>query len=259
MDWRELNLNLIPQVGATGGDANLQPTFGNLIGITSQGSTSSIVLTASNTSTQVGQQISVDVEIKTNSFTINEYRIVVDFDPTKLQVVDAAPSTAGTQITFLDTVFQVTGTNNTVSPAGRITLIAKTPGGNALQVNRKVAKITFQAQNPGVSNIQTVTGATGSQLINQNGVAIASSVNNVSINIGNQVSSSSTNTAGSSSSGGAGSSSSGGGGSSSSGGVGQIPDTALPDDVVAVVTVLLGMGLVVLGLRLRKARRDFLS
>lgn len=258
MNWRELELKLIPAAEATGADSSLQPTFGNLLGITSQGATASITLTASSTATQVGQQIKVDVEIKTNTFTINEYRIVIDFDPSKFQVVDAEPTTPGNQVAFLDTVFQVTGTNNIVSSSGRVTLIAKTPSGNAFQVNRKVAQITLQAQNPGVTNIQMVTGATGSQLINQNGVAIASGVNNVSINIGNQAVTSSTtsgvntsgnptNTTGTNTT----------GGSSSSGGT--IPDTALPEDIIAVITVLFGLSLVGLGIRLRKARRDFFS
>lgn len=255
MNLSELDLNLIPRVSATGGDANLQPTFGTLTGVVLPGTTASIALTASSTSVGVGSQFSVDVEIKTGSFTINEYRIVVDFDPTKLQVVDAEPNTPGTQVSFLDTVFQVSGGSNSTSAAGRITLIAKTPSGNALQVNRKVAKITFQAQNMGTSNVQTATGATGSQLINGNGVAIANTVNNLTINIGVQSSTSTatTNTTSRPSS----STTANTNTTTSSGGGGVIPDTALPDDIVAVLTVLIGLGLITLGVKLRRSRKDY--
>jgi hypothetical protein len=195
------------------------------------------------------------VEVKTGQFSINEYRVVIDFDPTKLQVVDAEPSTPGTQISFLDTVFQVSGGNNSTSAAGRITLIAKTISGNALQVNRKVAKVTFQAQSTGTSNIQTATGATGSQLINANGVAIANTVNNLTVNITTQTgtitsTSSATQTATSTLS-----TTSSPTTTSAPGTV--IPDTALPDDVVAIVTVLIGLGLVTLGVKLRRSRKDY--
>lgn len=255
MNLSELDLNLIPRVGATGGDATLQPTFGNLTGVSIPGTTASISLTASSTSVGVGSQFSVDVEIKTGTFTINEYRIVVDFDPTKLQVVDAEPNTPGTQISFLDTVFQVSGGNNSTSAAGRITLIAKTISGNALQVNRKVAKITFQAQSTGTSNIQTATGATGSQLINANGVAIANTVNNLTVNIGTQTVSSSVSSSVSSNTS-IGTTSAASNTTSSAPGT-VIPDTALPDDIVAVVTALIGLGLITLGVKLRRSRKDY--
>lgn len=255
MNLSELDLNLIPRVGATGGDANLQPTFGTLTGVSIPGTTASIALTASSTSVGVGGQFTVDVEVKTGSFTINEYRIVVDFDPTKMQVVDAEPNTPGTQISFLDTVFQVSGGNNSTSAAGRITLIAKTISGNALQVNRKVARITFQAQSTGTSNIQTATGASGSQLINANGVAIANTVNNLTINIGTQsVTSSATSSVSSNTT--ATTTTSDSSTTTSAPGT-VIPDTALPDDIVAILTVVIGLGLITLGVKLRRSRKEY--
>lgn len=257
MDFREFNLDLVPKVGAAGADTSVQPTFGTLTGVETPGQTASIALTASSTATNIGGQVSVDVEIKTGNFAINEYRIVIDFDPTKFQVVDAEPSTPGTQVSYLDTVFQVSGGNNSVSAAGRVTLIAKTPSGNALQVNRKVAKITLQAQSSGVTSIQTVTGAAGSQLINQNGVAIANSVNNLTINIGNVVTSSSTAT---SVSPGPGTSSTNTATTATSGGTGNggnLPDTALPDDVVALITLLLGLGLITVGVKLSRTKKVY--
>jgi hypothetical protein len=250
MDFRELDLNLIPKALAQTLDANAQPTFGLLNLGNNTGATASVTLTASSTTVGVGGTVDVDVSISTGAFTINEYHIVIDFTTTKLQVVDAEPSITGTQIKFLDTVFTTQNGSNTVSPTGRITLIAKTPTGNALQVNRKVATIKFQAQSTGTTIVQSVTGASGMQLINENGVAIASSTNNVTLAINTQsqssasipgsTSSQSTTTVTSS--------------SPSSRGGGTIPDTGLAEDLSAFLPVLIGAVLIVLGVTLRRQR-----
>lgn len=251
MPWRELDLNLVPHVGAqSSADALLQPTFGSLEGVISSGPTASITLTASDTNLNVGDNVDVDIEVKTGTFTINEYRIVIDFDPTKLQVIDAESNTPGTQISFLDTVFSVNSGDNTVSSAGRITLIAKTSSGNALQVNRKIAKITFQAQSTGSSVVQTVTGATGSQLINQNGVAIANSVNSITLNLGNTIPSTSKSSQTKTTSQTVNT-------STTSSGSGQLPDTALSDDIGTVITLLFGLALVLLGAMLHRNRKKY--
>src|SRR5690606_1693131 len=125
MNFLEFDLgNLIPAVNAQELDGLLQPTFGPLELDTGGGTTSSITLTASSTNVTVGESFDLDIEIKTGAFTINEYRIVIDFNPTRLSVVDAENTVSGTQIEFLDTVFEVDEGDNTVSTAGRITLIA---------------------------------------------------------------------------------------------------------------------------------------
>ncbi len=249
MDFREFDLNLIPKVYGQALDANAQPTFGLLNLGNNTGATASVTLTASSTTVGVGDTVTVDVEVKTGAFTINEYRIVIDFTTTKLQIVDAEPSITGTQISFLDSVFTTQGGSNSVSPTGRITLVAKTPTGNALQVNRKVASIKFQAQSTGSTTITSVAGASGMQLINENGVAIANSLNNVTIAITTQGQSSasvpggtSTNSATTVSS------------STTSDAPGSIPDTGLAEDLSAFVPVIIGAVLISLGIILRRQR-----
>lgn len=248
MDFKEFQLNLIPKAYAQTLDANAQPTFGVLNLGTNTGATASVSLTASNTSVAVGNTVDVDVEIKTGAFTINEYHIVIDFVTTKLQVVDADSTTAGTQIQFLDSVFSTEDGSNTVSPTGRITLIAKTPTGNALQVNRKVATIKFQAQSTGTTTVKSISGASGMQLINENGVAIANSLNDVTLAVTTQAQSSSSLPGGTSSS------STVSIGSTSSAGGGSIPDTGLAEDITALFPVAAGVLLVGLGVALRKHR-----
>lgn len=183
MDFLEFDLNnLIPKVSAqTTTDGQLQPTFGPLPVGSGPSTTASVTLTADKTAVNVGETFEVDIEINTGTFTINEYRLIIDFNPSRLTVQDAAPGQDGTQIEFLDTVFTVDNNQNSVSSTGRITLVAKTPSGNALQVNRAVATIQFQAQSTGTTTIDTVEGSIGTQLINQNGVAIASSSNSLTI------------------------------------------------------------------------------
>ncbi|MCA9379471.1 hypothetical protein KC640_03515, partial [Candidatus Dojkabacteria bacterium] len=101
MDLTEFDFNLIPHVAAQETDGDVQPTFGNIADITLPGTTASVLITADSTNVQIGTTVSVNVEVKTGDFTISEYRIVVDFDPSKLAVVDADPATPGTQIEML--------------------------------------------------------------------------------------------------------------------------------------------------------------
>jgi hypothetical protein len=185
MSLREFNLqDLIPAVEAQSADTSAQPTFGTLEiggGNTNQ---ATVTLTADSTSTAVGNTLSVDVTINTGEFTISEYRIIINFDQTKLSVVDANPNQAGNQIEFLDSVFDLAPNGNSVD-SGKITLIAKTPSGNAFSVNRAVAKIKFQGQNLGTTTIEPVSGIQGTQLINENGIAIPATLNSVTVVVSN--------------------------------------------------------------------------
>lgn len=255
MQLRQLDLNLFPKVYAQTLDANAQPTFGPLEISTGTGTQASVSLTASSTSVQVGRTIDVDIEIKTGAFTIKEYRLIIEYDLNKLQVVDDQPTVAGTQIKFLDTVFTVDAGNNTVTNSGstgKITLIARTPTGNALQVNRKVAQIKFQAQSTGNTTVTAVTGVSGTQLINQNGVGIPNTPNNLSLSV---VANTGTSTSGAISSSPATSTAATAGTSTGgSTGVGQIPDTAIGDDLVTLLPFIVGVMLVALGTMLSRHR-----
>jgi hypothetical protein len=169
-------LNLFPKVFAqTVADAISQPTFGTIEVAGGGSQTSSILLTSTATSTEVGQRFKVTVSIETNAVTINNFRLIIDFDPTK----------PGTQIRNLDTIFVPSNpqTDNSVSNTGRITYIANTTDGNATSLNREVVEIEFQAQATGATPIRIVTGSSGAQLIRQTGAGVNFTSNEVNIQI----------------------------------------------------------------------------
>jgi len=159
-------------------DATAQPTWGSITtsNITTQNA--SITLAASKTNLLVGETTKVSIEIKTNTNQINEYRIFLSFDPNRLKVIDKDPNTPGTQIQLLDQLYTVTNaaTDNLVT-GGEIKLIAKTPSGNAFQVNRVVAEVEFQAQSNGTTTVQVVQGSGKSSLVRANGTTLNFSVN----------------------------------------------------------------------------------
>lgn len=180
-------LNIIPKIYAQnpGPDAISQPTFG-AINISGGGlQTSSVLLKTTSTSTSVGERFTARVEIKTNEIAIGEYRIVLEFDPTRLQVIDQDSSVAGNQIRNLDTVFLPSNpqTDNTVSAAGRISFTGRIAEGNSASVNREVIEIEFQAQTAGASTVRVISGTSGSQLVRANGVSVPFTGNEINIEI----------------------------------------------------------------------------
>jgi hypothetical protein len=181
-------LTFFPKVYAqstTAEDALAQPTFGNINIGESGTQTSSILLTSNATAVTVGQRFKVTVSIKTNDVAISEYKAVISFDPTKLQVIDQDASVAGNQIKNLDTIFVAknTSTDNTVSANGTITFIGKTTDGNPLSINRDVLEIEFQAQTASTTPVKVVTGASGSQLVSSSGSSLTYTANEVNIQI----------------------------------------------------------------------------
>ncbi|MFS8130978.1 MAG: hypothetical protein ACMG57_03290 [Candidatus Dojkabacteria bacterium] len=178
-------IDLFPIVKAQTVDASAQPTFGSIDVGGGSTVTASMLLSSDKTAVDIGEKFTVTVEIKTNTVTINEYRIVIDFDSTKLQVLDQDPSTPGIQIKLLDTIFVVENqeTDNTVSQNGRITLIAKVDSGNPFTVNKNVAEIQFQAQAAGSPTIKIFKDASGSRLIRQSGVGVDFTPNGLTVQV----------------------------------------------------------------------------
>lgn len=250
MNLRRIDLSqLIPTVNAQVADALAQPTFGVLNIGGGSVTQSAVNLTSNSTAVAVGETFSVDIEISTGNFTINEYRLVISYDTTKLSVIDSDPGTTGTQITPLDTVFSVGSGDNFVTPGGRINLIAKTPSGNALRVNRKVARITFQAQTTGDIRIEPLSGVDGTQLINENGIAIASTLNSLTLNASSQATTSSPTSTSTTSTVASSESSTT---TSPANAGGQLPNTAIGDDLLAIAPFLIGSILIALGVSLRR-------
>ncbi|RMD76663.1 hypothetical protein D6810_03305, partial [Candidatus Dojkabacteria bacterium] len=171
-------LEIFPKVYAQEISATAQPTWGS---IPEQGpslQSSSITLSSNKTSLSIGETVKVSIEIKTNNNQINEFRIFLSFDPSKLSVKDQDNQTPGTQILLLDQLFTVqTPAEDNVVNGGEIKLIAKTQSGNGFQVNRIVAEVEFQAQSTGTTTVQVVQGSGKSALVRPNGTTLNFSTN----------------------------------------------------------------------------------
>jgi len=251
-------LQIFPKLHAQETDAVAQPTFGT-INISGGGTqNASVLLKSDKTSVAVGERFKVRVEIKTNTITVNEFRIVVDFDPTKLQVVDQDTNTVGTQVKNLDTIFLVSdqSQDNTVSSVGRVRFVGKTASGNAFSVNRDVIEIEFQAQATGSSPIRIVTGSTGTQLVRQSGIGVSYTSNEVTLQV---TTSSQTGTGGNGGNTGGNTGTGNTGGTGGTGDIGTLPDTAIPAGMGESILLVLSMVLIIAGLKLslegRKAKK----
>jgi hypothetical protein len=245
-------LRIFPIVEAQSLDSIAQPTFGPIDVSGGSTASASMLLKSSKTSAVVGEKFKVTVEIKTNTVTINEYRIVIDFDPARLQVVDQDTTTPGTQVKLLDTIFTVAtpATDNIVSSTGRITLIAKVASGNAFQVNRDVAEIEFQAQTAGSTAIKIFQDVNGSRLIRQSGVGVAFTPNQVTVQItASSGTTTTTTTTGSTPPPPPVSQTTTGGTT-----VNQIPVTAIEDPIGAIFVIVSALILITTGFKLRSER-----
>ncbi len=241
----DLFIKLVPKVSAQSFDALAQPTFGSIDIGGGSSITGSVLLSSDKTSVTVGERFKVRVELKTNDVNISEYRVVVDFDPTKLTVIDADPSVNGTQVRVLDEVFTVPNPldDNTVASVGRIRVRASAPS-TPLTVNKDVVEIEFQAQSAGSTGIKVVEGSVGSQIVREAGVGLSYTANEVTIDVTTQTSTTTTgSTTGTTTTG----STAGTTGTTTTTGGQQIPDTALSDDVISAASVIFGVLFVILG------------
>lgn len=236
---------------AQSANSTAQPTFGILDGGSTPTTLATVTLTASSTAINIGDTFTVDVQINTGNFLINEYRLVLNFDAARLSVVDSEPNVAGNQIEFLDSIFDVESGGNSVT-AGKINLTASTPSGNALQVNRTVARIKFQAQSLGTTTITPASGVQGTQLINQNGIALATTLNSVTVVLRqgqNTTVTTTTTTNNTTTSSGSNTSTT----TSNPGGGGNLPDTGIGDSNPLIL--IMGAMLVILGINLSRQRK----
>lgn len=179
-------LNFIPisKVEAQTLDALSQPTFGTIDTGPGTGTNASILVSSSVTAANISDTFKVRINIKTNSTAINQYKLIVQYDPAKLTVVDKNTQASGVQINLLDTIFQTANAaTDNIATNGTITLTAKTASGTAFSVNRDVAEIEFQAQTAGTAEIKIVEGATGSALVRSNNSTIQYTSNFVRVEV----------------------------------------------------------------------------
>jgi len=241
-------IQLIPIVEAQSLDTISQPTFGTITVSGGGGVTASVLLTSDKSSVKVGDTFTVKINVKTNTLSISEYKIVISYDKSLLSVIDQDTTTAGTQIKLLDDVFTIAdpAKDNLVSTTGQITIDAKTTSGNSFQVNKDVAEIQFQAQAEGISTLKVTQGASGTQLIRSNGNSLTFTTNEVSVQSSTTVA---TN----------------GGGTpintptptptptpQPSQVVSQIPNTGIKEDITSMSGVFVGLLLVATGLLMAK-------
>jgi hypothetical protein len=246
-------LKVIPKVHAQA-DAVAQPTFGSIDIGGGETIAAQVLLNTSFSSVEVGKQFTVQVEVRTNEITLNGYNIVVEYDPSILTVVDQNPDISGTQVKLLDPVFNTTSEpeDNFVDIVkGEIFLSASITEGSGLTVNRSVFEVAFQAQSIGAATIKIKEGANGTKLIRPSGQTIRYTSNQRSIDIVedseqagepvNQQSGSNVQDAGQQNEGNV--------------VVGEIPDTAISDEINNVATLGSGFMLILLGLLLLFNRR----
>jgi len=253
METANFNLHdfLFPKAYAQA-DGTVQPTFGTLeLGSDTQ-ARAKVTLTSDSTSASVGQLVNVDIQIETGTASgilVSEYNIVVDFDPTKLAVRDADSTQAGTQIEFLDSLFQVEPGTNNVTAAGRITLTAKTPSDTSYAINRKVARITFQTLETGNVTVSLPSGSTGNQLVNQNGIALPLTLNSVTLSISTTAPTSQSTTSGTATAPSPATATASTGTST-----GTIPATGISEDILSTAPLFVGVIMLIIGVALSRSK-----
>ncbi|HEX9804329.1 MAG TPA: hypothetical protein VGA67_01490, partial [Candidatus Dojkabacteria bacterium] len=100
----------------------------------------------------VGESGTIDIKIDSKGEQVNEFRIIIEFDPTHIQIQDSDLSSTGTQVEYLDTFFVPVTNGNRVDTniigsetgqSGRITITAQANGDPVSISNRTVAQINF--------------------------------------------------------------------------------------------------------------------
>lgn len=179
---------LIPKVEAQAGDGISQPTFGEITAGTGTTTSSSVLLNWDNPTVRIGDKFKVRIDIKTNDFKINEYKVVVTYNKDFFSVVDKDPAAPGTQVALLDNLLTVSDPSvNNLSAEGRVSVTALAPSGTDYQINKEVIEIEFQAQRLGQSKLQIATAIDGTRLTRLNGQPLAFNVNEINVNVGQAV------------------------------------------------------------------------
>lgn len=177
---------IIQSVSAQEVDAVAQPTFGTITIRGGSQARATVLVSSDKSSVAVGQRFTVKVAINTGTNQISSYNITIDFDPSKLQVVDSNTSLAGTQVKKTDQVFQFQNEeqNNRVDSSGKIIINAFVQ--NPVSINTEVIEFEMQAQQAGPTTIKISEGSGGTQLTRQSGNALSYTINEVTIQVSSQ-------------------------------------------------------------------------
>lgn len=149
--------NLIPKVAAQS-----EPTFnyeGPYEGPEPTPTTpgeANVKLSTNTNSLQTGQTVTCDVQIESRDEEIDEYSLLISFDPEVLEVIDSNTSQSGIQIEVLDPAASSL-LNNANNSTGSVAL-SVTLSGSPQTINRKVAQISFRAKSTGSSVVSVNKG-----------------------------------------------------------------------------------------------------
>lgn len=143
-----------------------EPTFGPIDVDGGSSTATQVLLSSSATGVDNGETFTISVEIRTGTIAIDELQVVIDYDPSALTVIDADGTTNGTQVGFSSQSFEITNAENDNQVSnGRIFVSARSDDGSTQALNANIIDITFQAQNPGSTNVEINTGLDGTRLI----------------------------------------------------------------------------------------------
>lgn len=146
-----MQIHLIKKVEANA-DVNAFPTIPFNTGTTpsstptitptSTVSVPSVIFDSPKNIFDAGENAEVDIYLDTIDKSINEYKLIFVYDPSHIRINDADTDSDGTQIEFLDTLFDLN--DNYASNDGTISLQASLGSGEStVMENVLVAKINF--------------------------------------------------------------------------------------------------------------------
>lgn len=242
---------VVPKINAQA-DAVAQPTFGSINIGGGSGITGQVLLNSDKTSVEVGERFKVRVQVNTNDVNIEEYRIIINFDPTKIQIVDADSETQGIQVRKLDTVFspeEIQNDNVSNNNLGTVKYVAKSS--TPVSLNTEVIEIEFQAQATGRSTIELIEGAAGTQLIRQAGQGLVFTPNRITLEVAQTQ-----NTPDPEPQPQPNPQPQPGGNTGTNPVPPVIPDTSISSDLIALLTVMAGMIFVLVGTALSRSSED---
>jgi len=136
-------------------------------------------LSTSTSSLEIGSSVTCDLRIESNNEEVESYTLVISFDASVLEVVDADLTQTGTQINLTDDFFE-TQTNSVDNTSGTIQISAFASG-TPQSVNRNVAQITFRAKRTGTSVVSVNRSA--SEVINDEDTDILASTTSLNLTV----------------------------------------------------------------------------
>jgi hypothetical protein len=143
----------------------------------------SISLSTSQFTIGINERIKIQVIINTKSTEIKEYGFQITYDPTLLLLVDADSTQSGTQITIVDSFFDITENSGTQA-TGIINLKAVSDQGSITFTDRVVAEFEFTGIKEGLGEV--ALNRQNSLLLNNNSTDILESVNSLSVTVTQQ-------------------------------------------------------------------------